>query len=108
VEGRRSRGDDADGHKHPHLQTARQHQRQSEERGEAIGEVGRDHDLLAVVPVGPGASQRAAKHERDGEAQIESGEGERELGFLLRRGIEHLCEIDVQRKPSHATANDGH
>jgi len=98
---------DADGHKHPDLKASCQHQYQSEDNGQAVHEVGRDHDLFAVVAIGPGTCQRAAEHERNREAKIQSGEGQGKLCLLLRRGIEHLGQIDVQRKASHAAADDG-
>jgi hypothetical protein len=107
VESRGCCSEDANDHKHPDLKASSQHQRQSEDRSQAVDEVGRDHDPLAVVAIGPSARQWTAKHERDREAEIKSGEGKGEFGLLLRHGIEHLCQIHVQRKSRHAAANDG-
>ena len=70
------------------------------------GGVRHDHDLLAIVAIGPRASQGAAKHERDREPKIESCESQGKFGLLLWCRIEDLRQINVQRKSRHAAADD--
>src|SRR5262249_40612152 len=49
----------------------------------------------------------ATEDERYGEREIEGGKGEGQLSFLVRCRILRLRQIDVERKPGHAAADDG-
>jgi hypothetical protein len=88
------------------LEVSRQHEDDGQKANQPIGRVRHDHDLFAIVAVGPGARERAPEHEGDREPEIEGREGQCKFGLLLRRGIERLGKKDVQRKSRHPAPDD--
>ena len=96
----------ADAHQHPELEASGQHEEDCQKADQPIGNVRHDHNLFAIVAIRPSARKWATEHEGDREPKIEDREGQRKFGLLLRRRIEHLGKIDVQRESRHPAPDD--